>query len=74
MTEQLIEKAKQRTIKSMNKAVKDRKAAVERGDTVSELSLSDKIEDYNTILSLIDAAFETTVFNNYIMGKFTRIN
>lgn len=74
MTEQLINKAKQRTIKSMNKAVKDRKAAVERGDTVSELSLSDKIEDYNTILSLIDAALENTVFNNYIMDKFTRIN
>ena len=50
MTKASLARAKSRMEKAQRKNVVSRKEAASRGDTKTELSLAEKIEDYNTIL------------------------
>lgn len=77
MTKALLARAKTRIEKAQRKNGFSRKEAVARGDTKTELSLSEKIEDYNTILWALEVAqiaAKDGAFGSHIMERFTRVN
>ncbi len=77
MTKASLARAKSRMEKAQRKNEISRKEAVARGDTKTELALSEKIEDYNTILWALKVskiAAKDGAFGSYIMERFTRVN
>lgn len=72
-----INKAIERIKKVQMRNVVNRKQAVDRGDTKSELALSEKIEDCNTILwalKVSEIAADDGTFGSYIMNRFLRVH
>lgn len=77
MTKALLARVKSRVEKTQRKNEIRRKEAVSRGDIKTELSLSEKIEDYNTILWALEVAqiaAKDGTFGSHIMERFTRVN
>lgn len=77
MTKASLARAKSRMERAQRKNEISRKEAVARGDTKTELSLSEKIEDYNTILEALEVAqiaAKDGAFGSHIMERFTRVN
>ena len=77
MTKASLAWAKARMEKAQRKNEVSRKEAVARGDIKTELALSEKIEDYNTILWALEVAQIAAgdgSFGSHIMDRFTRVN
>ena len=76
MTKALLARAKSRMEKAQRKNVVSRKEAASRGDTKTELSLAEKIEDYNTILWALEVAQIAAQdgFESHILDRFTRVD
>lgn len=77
MTKASLARAKSRMEKAQRKNEVSRKEAVARGDTKTELALSEKIEDYNTILWALEVAqiaAKDGAFGSHIMNRFTRVD
>lgn len=77
MIKSSINRAKERVEKDLRKSLIDRKDAAARCDSKSEMALSDKIEDYNTILWALEASqifANDSAFGSHIMKRFERVN
>lgn len=76
MTKALLSRAKSRMEKTQRKNVINRKEAAIRGDIKTELSLVEKIEDYNTILWALEVAQIAAQdgFECHILGRFERVD
>ena len=76
MTKVSLARAKARMEKAQRRNEVSRKEAVARGDTKTELALSEKIEDYNTILWALEVAQIAAQdgFESHILSRFERVD
>lgn len=76
MTKASLARAKARMEKAQRKNEVSRKEAVARGDTKTELALTEKIEDYNTILWALEVAQIAAQdgFECHILNRFEKVN
>lgn len=76
MTKALLARAKSRMEKTQRKNVINRKEAAIRGDIKTELSLVEKIEDYNTILWALEVAKIAAQdgFECHILNRHEKVN
>ena len=76
MTKASLARAKSRMEKAQRRNEISRKEAVARGDTKTELALSEKIEDYNTTLWALEVAQIAAQdgFESHILSRFERVN
>ena len=76
MTKASLARAKSRMEKAQRRNEISRKEAVARGDTKTELALSEKIEDYNTILWALEVAQIAAQdgFESHILSRFERVD